>query len=704
MMNQMSIGSMIFHTPNFNELRKRGDIAFALGVMTILVVLVFPLPAILLDLALAMSITLSILILMTALFIQKPLEFSAFPTVLLVATMIRLSLNVASTRLILGYGHEGTHAAGKVIQAFGQFLMAGNFVIGIIVFAILIIVNFIVITKGSGRIAEVSARFTLDAMPGKQMAVDADLSSGLITEAEAKARRKELESESNFFGAMDGSAKFVRGDAIAGLLITFINIIAGIIIGVAQMDMNLGDASRTYTLLTVGDGLVTQIPALIVSTAAGILVSKSGVEGSADKALFAQLGAYPTALGLCSFLMGFLCILPQMPMLPFLILSLVTGGAAWKISKGQDDIKHEEMQLLQQQKDLETQAPKEESLRVTMDHIKIELGYGLVSLLGESSGPSLTDQIKNLRAQLVRDIGFILPSVRLQDNMHIDSNAYVIKIKELEAGRGELRPMHFLIMDPNGQTIRLEGEKTTEPTFGLPAVWITPSLKMEAETKGYTVVDNATVMTTHLTEIVKDHMGELLTFAEVQKLLEDLDDPYKKLLNDIVPAQISVGTIQRVLQNLVSERVSIRDLTSILEAIAEACAFSRNTTIITEHVRLRLMRQITYAHVDFDNMLSVVNLGPTWEQIFMEGLVGDGDVKNLALPPSILQTFITNLKQIFDDLILQGEMPVLLTTTTLRPYVRSILERIRPSTIVLGQSEVYPKVKLKHLGQIAPPR
>ncbi len=698
------IGSLTFHTLNFNELLKRGDIAFALGLMTILFVLVFPLPALLLDLALAMSMTFSILILMTALFIQKPLEFSAFPTVLLVATMARLALNVASTRLILGYGHEGTHAAGKVIQAFGQFLMAGNFIIGMIVFAILIIVNFVVITKGSGRIAEVSARFTLDSMPGKQMAIDADLSSGLINEIEAKRRRKELGDESNFFGAMDGSAKFVRGDAIAGLLITFINIIGGIIIGVAQMDMNLGDASRTYTLLTVGDGLVSQIPALIVSTAAGLLVSKAGVEGSADKALFSQLSAYPTALGLSSFLTGLLSILPQMPMLPFFVLSIVTGSAAWKISKEKDKKEGEEKQLLRQQELLEKEELKEEPLRVTMDHIKIELGYGLVSLLSTSSGPSLTDQIKNLRSQLVREIGFILPSVRLQDNMHLESNEYIIKIKELEAGRGELRPMHFLIMDPAGQPIRLEGERITEPTFGLPAVWITPSLKIEAETRGYTVVDNATVLTTHLTEIVKDHMGELLSFAEVQKLLDDLGDPYKKLLNDIIPSHISVGSIQRVLQNLVSERVSIRDLMGILEAIAEACTFSRNTTIITEHVRLRLMRQITYAHVDHDHMLSVVNLGPTWEQLLTEALVGDGEVKNLALAPSTLQAFISNLKAIFDELMVQGEMPVLLTTAMLRPYVRSILERIRPSTIVMAQSEVYPKVRLKHLGQVAPPR
>lgn len=690
---------------NLLNILKRGDIAFALGLMGILFILIIPLPPILLDLALAMSITLSVLILMTSLFIAKPLEFNSFPTVLLIATMTRLALNVASTRLILGHGHEGTHAAGKVIQAFGNFLMAGNFVIGLIVFAILVIVNFVVITKGSGRIAEVSARFTLDAMPGKQMAIDADLSSGLINEKEAKTRRKELEDESNFFGSMDGSAKFVRGDAIAGLLITFINIIGGIIIGVAQMGMNIGDAAHSYTVLTVGDGLVTQIPALIVSTAAGILVSKSGVEGSAEKALFAQLGAYPTALALCSFLMGFCSLMPEMPMLPFLALSALTGTAAWKISKNKELKKQEEAELLEQAAQLEQkQETKEDELSLELDHIKIELGYGLVSLLNNATGPSLTDQIKNLRMQLAREIGFILPAVRIQDNMHLDSQEYVIKIKELEAGRGSLRPSQFLIMDPHGQRIRIQGEQVKEPTFGLPAVWIAPSQKIEAETHGYTVVDNTTVLTTHLTEIVRDHMGELLSFADVQKLLDEMNDAYKKLLNDIVPTQITVGSIQRILQNLVSERVSIRDLAGILEAIAEACAFSRNTTTITEHVRVRLSRQITFAHVDQENMLSVVNLGPTWEQIFMESLVGDNEVRNLALPPSMLQAFISNLKRSFDDLILQGEIPVLVTPALLRPYVRSILERVRPSTIVMSQSEVYPKVKIKNLGQIPAPQ
>lgn len=700
----MSAGSLSFQGINISEVMKRGDIAFALGLMAILFVLIIPLPPLLLDLALAMSITFSVLILMTSLFIAKPLEFSSFPTILLVATMGRLALNVASTRLILGNGHEGTHAAGKVIQAFGNFLMGGNFVIGIIIFAILIIVNFVVITKGSGRIAEVSARFSLDAMPGKQMAIDADLSAGLISEKDAKRRRKELEDESNFFGSMDGSAKFVRGDAIAGLLITFINIVGGIIIGVVQMGMPLADAAHSYTVLTVGDGLVSQIPGLIVSTAAGLLVSKSGVEGSAEKAFFAQLGAYPTALGLCSFLMALFCLMPQMPMLPFLILSLLTGGAAWKINKNKDLKIQEEVELLAQAEEVEEAKTKDEPVSLAMDQIKIEIGYGLVSLLNNNGGPSLTDQIKNLRNQMAKDVGFILPSVRIQDNMHLGSQDYVIKIKELEAGRGSLRPGQLLIMDPHGQKIRLQGEHVKEPTFGLPAVWIVPSQKIEAETHGYTLVDNSTVLTTHLTEIVRDHMGELLTFEDVQKLLDDMSEAYKKLLNDIVPTQTSVGNIQRILQNLVAERVSIRDLPSILEAIAEACAFSRNTTVITEHVRMRLSRQITYAHVDMDNMLSVMNLGPLWEKIFAESLTGDGEVKSLALPPSMLQVFISNLKRQFDDLILQGEMPVLVTPVSLRPYVRSILERVRPSTIVVSQSEVYPKIKIKNLGQINAPQ
>ncbi|MBX6322338.1 MAG: flagellar biosynthesis protein FlhA, partial [Rhodospirillaceae bacterium] len=454
---------------------RRSEIAFALAVIAILTVLVLPLPAWMLDMALALSLTFSVLILMTVLFIARPLDFSTFPTVLLIATMLRLSLNLASTRLILSHGHEGTAAAGHVIEAFGSFVMGGNFVIGLIVFGILVVVNFVVITKGSGRIAEVSARFTLDAMPGKQMAIDADLSAGLINEAEARARRKALEDESAFFGSMDGAAKFVRGDAIAGLIITFINIVGGMVIGVAQQGLPFSEAAHSYTLLTVGDGLVTQIPALVVSTAAGMLVSKAGVTGSADKALLAQLGGYPAALGLVSFLMGVMGLLPGIPMLPFFALAGLSGGAAWVLDKRAKKAAREAEAAKSREAAAATPAEEPIAAALQIDQIRLELGYALLPLIGSERGHRLTDQVKALRRQLAGEIGFVLPAVRIQDNLQLPPNTYVIKIKEIEAGRGELRPNMLLVMDPRGEKIPLPGEETREPAFGLPALWVDPA-------------------------------------------------------------------------------------------------------------------------------------------------------------------------------------------------------------------------------------
>ncbi|MDH3336037.1 MAG: FHIPEP family type III secretion protein, partial [Rhodospirillaceae bacterium] len=430
------------------KIAKRGDIIMALGVVCILVVLILPLPKWLLDISLAFSITVSVLILMTSLFVEKPLQFNTFPTVLLLATMIRLALNLASTRLILADGHMGTGAAGRVIEAFGGFVMSGNFVIGIIVFAILVIVNFVVITKGSGRIAEVSARFTLDAMPGKQMAIDADLSTGLITEDEARARRKELEDESNFFGSMDGAAKFVRGDAIAGLLITFINVIGGMIIGVAQHGMGFAEAANNYTALTVGDGLVTQIPALVVSTSAGMMVTKAGVTGATEKAVFRQLGGQPRAMAVSSFLLLSLALLPGIPMLPFVVLALMTGGTAYAVNRSQEIVLAKEREEKKQAEVAEEEAVPEEPIATALkiDMLRLELGYGLLSLINNpNEGKRLTDQIKSLRRQIASDMGFVMPSVRIQDNMQLEPNTYIIRTKEIETGRGELRPNMLLV-------------------------------------------------------------------------------------------------------------------------------------------------------------------------------------------------------------------------------------------------------------------
>lgn len=679
---------------------KRGDIALALGVVCILVVLILPMPGWLLDIALALSMTFSVLILMTALFISRPLDFSSFPTVLLIATMLRLSLNLASTRLILANGHEGSHAAGKVIEAFGGFVMSGNFVIGIIVFSILVIVNFIVITKGSGRIAEVSARFSLDAMPGKQMAIDADLSAGLIDEAAARDRRKTLEDESNFFGSMDGAAKFVRGDAIAGLLITFINVIGGIIIGVAQMDLDFGEAAEFYTVLTVGDGLVSQIPAIIVSTAAGILVSQTTQTGSADKALFGQLGGYPRALGLSSFLMVALALLPGIPAVPFLVIAAATGGLAWQANR--KVVAEEQEVVAAQQAEAQATPAAEEPISnsLQIDNLRLELGYGLLPLINGTGGQRLTDQIKALRRQMAQDLGFVLPSVRIQDNLQLPANSYIIRVKEIEAGSGELRPNMLLIMDPRGETITLPGEDTIEPTFGLPAKWVDEASREEALFRGYTVVDPPTVVTTHLTEIVKDNVAELLSYAETQKLMDELDQDQQKLIGDMIPSQISVGGVQRVLQNLLNERVSIRDLPTILEGISEACGYTRNVTAITEHVRARLARQISNAQVNESGFIPMVTLTPNWEQAFADAIIGDGEERQLSMAPSKLQEFIGEVRKTFEQHAMMGETPVLMTSPGIRPYVRSIVERFRPSTVVLSQNEVHPKAKIKTLGQL----
>ncbi|MES2293188.1 MAG: flagellar biosynthesis protein FlhA [Pseudomonadota bacterium] len=679
---------------------KKSDLGLAIGIMAILVVLIVPLPTWMLDIALAFSLSFSILILMTAVFIRKPLEFSSFPAILLITTMMRLALNLASTRLILGHGTEGTAASGYVIQAFGKLIMQGNFVIGLIVFAILIIVNFVVITKGSGRIAEVAARFSLDAMPGKQMAIDADLSAGLIDEKDAKARRKTIEAESNFFGAMDGASKFVRGDAIAGLLIVGINVIGGIIIAVAQKGMSFGDATQTFTLLTVGDGLVSQMPALIVSTAAGLMVSKAGVEGATDKALMRQLSFYPQALGMAAAVMGVVAVLPGMPTMVFGGLSVATGSLAYYAFKRKDA--RVAIEMAQETSAKGDTSPKEEpiSTALALDLLRIELGYGLLPLINDVQGHRITDQIKALRRQLAQEMGFVMPAVRILDNMQLGANEYRIRIKEFDSGKGELFPGSYLIMDPKGLPIDLPGTHTTEPAFGLPATWVTGSLREEASFRGFTVVDPGTVLTTHLTEVLKSHMSELLSYAETKKLLDDLPPENKKLVEELIPSQISVTGVQRVLQTLLSERVSIRDLPAILEGIAEAVGHTKNALYITEHVRTRLARQLCHANLSPGGYLPLLALSPAWEQAFSESIVGQGEERQLAMAPSQLQQFIQTVRERFEEATAKNEVPVLLTSPQIRPFLRSIIERFRPQTVVMSQNEIHPSVRLRTLGQI----
>lgn len=676
------------------------DMALAVGVVAIIGMLILPMPGWMLDMGLALSITLSVMILMTALFIEKPLQLSAFPTILLIATMLRLGLNLASTRLILAHGHEGPDAAGGVIAAFGDLLIGGDTIIGLTIFAILIVINFVVITKGAGRIAEVAARFSLDSMPGKQMAIDADLNAGTIDETQARERRGEVEAESGFYGAMDGASKFVKGDAVAALLITAINVLVGLVIGVGVHGVPFGEAFHSYTLLTVGDGLVSQIPALIVSIAAGLLVSKGGVAGKTGAALGDQLGRFPKAFGMVAFLMGSLALLPGLPFVPFAIFAGLSGWAAWSLSR-----KAEALQRLHQQADASAEAEAatvEEPISRTLaiDAVRIEIGYGLLPIINDAQRePRLDDQVRALRRQMAADYGFVLPAVRIIDNMALKPNEYAVYIKETEAARGDIRLDRLLVINPGGGALSLPGEATREPVFDLPALWIDRELRDEAGLRGLTVVDCGTIITTHLTELVKDNIADLLSYTETQKLLNEVHAESKSLVADIVPSRISISGVQRILQNLLSEGISIRDVPTILEGIAEAAPLTSNLTQMTEHVRSRLARQIS-AQQSRDGAIPIVTLSGAWDAAFAESIVGQGDDRQLVMAPSSLQAFLTAIRETLDRLAGDGEIPCLLTTPAIRPFVRSIIERVRPATVVLSQTEIHARARIRSLGTI----
>ncbi|MBD8546086.1 flagellar biosynthesis protein FlhA [Sphingomonas sp. CFBP 8760] len=684
----------------FQRIGASRDIALAVGVVAIIAMLILPMPAWMLDMGLALSITLSIMILMTALFIEKPLQLSAFPTILLISTMLRLGLNLASTRLILAHGHEGSHAAGGVIGAFGEFLIGGDTVIGLTIFAILIVINFVVITKGAGRIAEVAARFSLDAMPGKQMAIDADLNAGTIDEKQARERRTEVEAESGFYGSMDGASKFVKGDAVAALLITAINVFVGLIMGVLVHGVPLAEAFHTYTLLTVGDGLVSQVPALIVSIAAGLLVTKGGAAGKTGVALGEQLGRYPKAFGMVSLMMGGLAILPGLPFIPFAVFAGATGWAAWKLDKDAKVRVAQEKVAAAQAIAAEPIPEEPISRTLQIDAIRIEIGYALLPIINDSEAePRLDDQVRALRRQMAIDYGFVLPSVRIIDNMALKPNEYVVHVKETEAARGEIRLDRLLVINPGGDAPGLPGEHTREPVFGLPALWIDRSLRDEAGLRGLTVVDCGTIITTHLTELVKDNIADLLSYTETQKLLSDVHTESEKLVADIIPSRISVSGVQRVLQNLLAEGVSIRDVPTILEGVAEAAPVTTNITQITEHVRGRLARQIS-AQQTRDGAIPIVTLSNEWDEAFAESIVGHGDERQLAMAPTKLHAFLAHVRETFDRLAGEGEIPCLLTNPSIRPFVRSIIERVRPATVVLSQNEVHTRARIRSLGTI----
>ncbi len=671
------------------------DVGLAMGVLALLAVLVIPLPTLLLDFGLAVSITVSVLVLMVAMFLQRPLDFTSFPMLLLLSTLLRLSLNVATTRLILSHGNEGPLAAGRVVAAFGGFLMGGDVMIGLILFGILLVVNFMVITKGSGRIAEVAARFSLDAMPGKQMAIDADLSSGMINEKVARRRRRELEEESGFYGAMDGAAKFVRGDAIAGLIITTINILGGLAIGLIRHGMPFADAAATFTTLTVGDGLVSQIPALLVSTAAGIVVTKGGSEGAADVAIVRQLGSSPKPLTLAAGVAGMLAVMPGLPTLPFITLSALAAGGAWLRHQHPVEKSTDEATVVAV---VASEPPITDTLR--MDVIRLELGYGLLALAGGDQA-RLTDQIKRLRRSVAADMGFVIPPVRIQDNMQLPAETYSIRVKEIEAGRGELRPLMLMVMNPQGGLPDLVGEQTTDPAFGLPALWVESVLRETALARGYTIVDPPSVLTTHLTELLKETMSELLSYTETQKLLDELPREQQKLVTDLIPSQISVGGVQRILQSLLAERVSIRDLPTILEGVQEAVASqARSVPAIVAQVRVRLARQISDSQVGPNGYIPLITMSAEWELAFAEALVGPAEDRQLAMAPSKLSEFVVRLRTVFDSAASAGEAAVLLTSGSVRFHVHAIVERVRPATAVLAQGEIFTRARIRTVGAI----
>ena len=679
---------------------RRTELALPVAVMAIVALLFIPLPPLFLDVMFSVSIAIAILVMLNVLMTEKAMSFNSFPTILLVTTLLRLALNVASTRLILTDGHTGTEAAGQIIEAFGQIIMSGEFLVGIMIFIIYLVFNFVVITKGATRIAEVAARFSLDSLPGKQMAIDADLNAGLINEHQARDRREELEYETSFYGAMDGASKFVRGDAIAGLIITGINIIAGVSAGMVIHNMGFGEAADRYIILTVGDGLVAMVPALIISLSAGFLISKARHAQASGTLLFKQFAQYPKALYMLAGMMVLLGLLPGIPIVPFWGLAILAGGLGYLASAVLTEQKQDVID--EQQKEAEEQAPKEEPMSsiLQIDTLRLQLGYGLLGLIDESKGGRLTEQIKAMRRQLAKEIGFVVPSIRIQDNMQLDSGGYSIAIKDVSVGEGTLKPGQLLAMDATGQAPPIEGEETTEPTFGLPARWIEDKNREEASFNGYTVVDCSTVIVTHLTEIIKDNLSELLTRQEVQKLTQELPDPQKQTVKDIVPEQVNYGLLQKVLQNLLAERISIRDLTTIIEAIADAVTVTKNVQHITELVRARLSRQITASHIGTDGYVQLVALSNGWEREIANALVESGEEKQLAMEPSKVQTFLNAVKDSIEKNMAAGGQPVLLTSPSSRPYVRSLIERSMPSVPVMSQQELHPKIKIKTVGTV----
>ncbi|MEE8432909.1 MAG: flagellar biosynthesis protein FlhA [Candidatus Desulfatibia sp.] len=675
------------------------ELITVVGVVTVLVVMIIPLPSIILDFLLALNITMAITILLIAMYTLKPLDFFVFPSLLLVTTLFRLSLNVASTRLILLHGHEGPLAAGKVIKSFGSFVVGGNYVVGMIVFIILVIINFVVITKGATRIAEVAARFTLDAMPGKQMSIDADLNAGMIDENEAKGRRLQIAREAEFHGSMDGAVKFVRGDAIAGIIITLVNIIAGFIIGVFQQKMSIMDAAQNYTLLTVGDGLVSQIPALTISTAAGIVVSRAASDATLGKDFAKQFLNYPKAVYLSALTIFFFGLIPGLPHFSFIVLSVLIGGGMYVFSKKEEALK-EKTSEDQEAKPAETGPEPVEHL-LMVDPLELEVGYGLIPLVDKEQGGKFLERVRSIRRQFALEMGIVVPPVHIRDNLQLNSSEYQILLKGVKVAGAELMVNHYMAMDPGDSTRKIEGIETTEPAFNLPAIWIPEAQREEAKLSGYTVVDDVTIMATHLTEVLRKHAAELLGKQDVQNLLDHLSRPYPKAVEELVPNLLSLGGVQKVLQNLVQERISIRDLLTIVETLADCAALTKDPDLLTEYVRHKLSRSFVSPYLGEDGLLKMITMTQEVEEVLQKGLQQtEHGGTYLSIDPKVADSIISSIKDEAEKAMAKNIQPILLTSPTVRRHLKKMVEYFVPSLMVLSQSELLGDIGLKSIGEV----
>jgi flagellar biosynthesis protein FlhA len=683
-------------TTGLNRLLPLTDLFLGLAVIVIIGMMVIPLPTVLLDLLLAVNLTMALVVLLTAMYVTEPLQFSVFPTLLLVLTLFRLGLNVAATRLILLQAD-----AGRIIEAFGGFVVGGNLIIGLVVFFILMVIQFVVITSGAGRVAEVAARFTLDALPGKQMAIDADLNAGLITEAEARRRRRQVELEADFYGAMDGASKFVRGDAIAAVIIVLINILGGVAIGVLQNGLSLGDALRTYALLTVGDGLVSQIPALLLSTATGIIVTRAASEANFGRDVARELLSSPRALGIAAAVIIVLGLVPGLPKIPFLVIGGLTGGLAWTLYRSLQASAQQAAAAQQRQQQEAARGPEAATELLHIDPLELEIGYGLIPLVDADQGGTLLHRITLIRRQLATELGFILPTVRVRDNLQLRPNEYVIKLRGVEIARGEVLAGSLLAMNPGTAEEGLEGIPTTEPAFGLPALWISPAQREQAELLGYTVVDAVTVLTTHLTEVIRTYAPALLSRQDVQTLLNTLRRDYPALVDELVPNLLTLGEVQKVLQNLLRERVSIRDLVTILEALADYARQTRDTDLLTEYVRRALARQITSQYRDDQGRLHALMLSPHLEQLLLNALQQTDQGLAIVLETATAQRLLQRLAQAMERMAASGHQPVLLCTARLRLPLRRFTERALPNLVVLSYAEIAPQVTVQSSGVVS---